>query len=72
MGERTRILIEGASRRGGGQLYGRCPYNRVVNFTPDAPLAPGSFAEVEIRAASPHSLVGEPIRATVPRELPLL
>lgn len=56
VGTRTRILIEGASRRGSGQLRGRDPYHRVVNLEADA--EPGSFLDVEIAEATPHSLIG--------------
>lgn len=65
VGERTEVLVEGASRRadkasGGVQLQGRDPYHRVVNFRAmggEAP-APGSLVRVEIVEATPHSLIG--------------
>jgi len=65
VGSRARVLVEGASRRGGGEagsaaLQGRDPYHRVVNFR--APLesapTPGSFSELSIVEATPHSLIG--------------
>jgi tRNA-2-methylthio-N6-dimethylallyladenosine synthase len=61
VGERTEILVEGPSRRGGGQLSGRDPYHRVVNLAVGAegPAAPGSLADVEIVEATPHSLIAE-------------
>jgi tRNA-2-methylthio-N6-dimethylallyladenosine synthase len=55
VGTRTRILIEGESRRGGGQLRGRDPYHRLVNVESDAET--GSFLDVEIAEATPHSLI---------------
>jgi len=62
VGERTEILIEGESRRGGGQLCGRDPWHRVVNLVrgegdsvPD--LRPGEIVGVEIVEATPHSLL---------------
>ena len=58
VGTRTRILVEGASRKGGQQLRGRDPYHRVVNVTADA--GPGDVLEVEIVEATPHSLIGVP------------
>jgi tRNA-2-methylthio-N6-dimethylallyladenosine synthase len=61
VGRATRILVEGPSRRAGGQLRGRDPYLRVVNIdpAPGAALAVGTFVDVDIVDATPHSLVGE-------------
>jgi tRNA-2-methylthio-N6-dimethylallyladenosine synthase len=61
VGERTEILVEGPSRRGGGQLSGRDPYHRVVNLAVgvESSATPGSLASVEIVEATPHSLIGE-------------
>jgi tRNA-2-methylthio-N6-dimethylallyladenosine synthase len=65
VGTRTRVLVEGASRRGGGEagvaaLQGRDPYHRVVNFRGalDFAPAPGTFVELAIVEATPHSLIG--------------
>ena len=65
VGERAEVLVEGASRRGaagaaGVPLQGRDPQHRVVNFRApaDAEPAPGSFVQVEIVEATPHSLIG--------------
>ena len=61
VGERVEVLIEGPSRRG-GQLAGRGPDNRVVNF--EGPVeATGSFAEVAITGYGPNSLTGELVRS---------
>jgi len=61
VGEETEVLVEGESRRRGGQLQGRDPYHRVVNL-------PGNLAECRIEVgdlvvariveATPHSLIG--------------
>jgi tRNA-2-methylthio-N6-dimethylallyladenosine synthase len=61
VGDPTRLLVEGASRRGGTQRSGRDPYHRVVNFaaTADGGPRPGSFADLVIVEATPHSLIGE-------------
>ena len=59
VGTRTRILVEGASRKGGEQLRGRDPYHRVVNVAAEA--VPGDLLEVEIVEATPHSLIGVPV-----------
>jgi tRNA-2-methylthio-N6-dimethylallyladenosine synthase len=58
VGERTEVLIEGGSRAGSGQLTGRCPRNRVVNFSASEPVAPGEIVAVDIRGCTPHSLLG--------------
>ena len=58
VGERAEVLVEGASRHGEGQLTGRCPEHRVVNFHATRPIALGSYAAVEITGYTPHSLLG--------------
>jgi tRNA-2-methylthio-N6-dimethylallyladenosine synthase len=67
VGAVVEILVEGESRRGGGQLRGRDPHHRLVNVDvqPDARSEespaprPGSLVAVEIVEATPHSLIGE-------------
>ena len=67
VGTRTEILIEGESRRGGGQLCGRDPFHRMVNLVSDeegsepAPQ-PGELIAVELVEATPHSLLARPCR----------
>ena len=64
VGTRTEILLEGESRRGGGQLCGRDPYHRIVNLVParageSQPMhSCGTRVGVEIVEATPHSLLG--------------
>jgi tRNA-2-methylthio-N6-dimethylallyladenosine synthase len=62
VGQPTRILVEGATRRGESQLRGRDPYHRVVNVAAPAagasPLA-GQMLDVDLVDATPHSLIGE-------------
>ena len=58
VGTVQRILVEGASRKDQGELFGRTANNRVVNFAGQPRLA-GQFVEVTITAALPHSLRGE-------------
>jgi tRNA-2-methylthio-N6-dimethylallyladenosine synthase len=71
IGERTTVLVEGPSRRGGGQWTGRCPQNRVVNFVSEEPVAPGTLLEVSIQDATPHSLLAAPHEAAEPQPLPM-
>jgi tRNA-2-methylthio-N6-dimethylallyladenosine synthase len=58
VGTRQKVLVHGASRRDAAELGGRASNNRVVNF-PGDPALVGSFVEVSITAALPHSLRGE-------------
>jgi len=59
VGTRQRILVEGVSKKDARELTGRTPNNRVVNF-PGGQRLVGHFIEVDITAALPHSLRGEP------------
>jgi tRNA-2-methylthio-N6-dimethylallyladenosine synthase len=58
VGSVQRVLVEGPSRRRAGELAGRTPNNRVVNFPGDASLV-DSFVEVRITGCAAHSLRGE-------------
>ncbi len=55
VGTRQRVLVEGRSKKDPQELSGRTENNRVVNFAGPARLI-GSFVDVEIDAALPHSL----------------
>ena len=57
VGTVLRVLVEGHARRNADELSGRTANNRVVNFAGPAHLI-GSFAEVTITQALPHSLRG--------------
>jgi tRNA-2-methylthio-N6-dimethylallyladenosine synthase len=52
------VLVEGPSRKGGGEFCGRTSSNRVVNF-PGHPRLVGQFVDVRITEALHHSLRGE-------------
>ncbi len=72
VGERTEVLVEGPSRRGGRQRSGRDPYHRVVNWEPADPEGgrAGRLVPLRLVEATPHSLIGEPLtgeRAVKPR-----
>jgi tRNA-2-methylthio-N6-dimethylallyladenosine synthase len=58
VGERTQVLVEGESRAGAGQQTGRCPRNRVVNFSASGPVRAGEIVAVDIQGCTPHSLLG--------------
>ena len=58
IGTRQRVLVTGPAARNARELAARTDNNRVVNFAGDAALT-GSFADVGITSAQPHSLRGE-------------
>ena len=58
VGTVQRVLVEGPSKKSAYELAGRTDNNRIVNFAGSQRLI-GSFAEVRITAALPHSLRGE-------------
>jgi tRNA-2-methylthio-N6-dimethylallyladenosine synthase len=58
VGTIQRVLVEGHARKDASELAGRTDNNRVVNFAGNERLV-GSFADVAITAALPHSLRGE-------------
>jgi len=57
VGTLQRVLVEGPARKGTGDVCGRTPDNRVVNFAGGPDLV-GRFADVRITAALPNSLRG--------------
>ncbi|MBY0398908.1 tRNA (N6-isopentenyl adenosine(37)-C2)-methylthiotransferase MiaB [Myxococcota bacterium] len=69
VGQITRVLVEGESRHGAGQLSGRDPHQRVVNLepAPGEPLLPGDLASVRIVEGTPHSLRGVALATESPR-----
>jgi len=61
LGKETEVLVEGESRRRGGQLQGRDPYHRVVNLPQDlagSRVEAGDLVVVRLVEATPHSLIG--------------
>ncbi|GAC1631842.1 MAG: tRNA (N6-isopentenyl adenosine(37)-C2)-methylthiotransferase MiaB [Nevskia sp.] len=63
VGSVQRVLVEGPSRRGGGQLTGKTPCNRSINFNGPARLI-GEFVDVRVSASLSNSLRGEVETAT--------
>ena len=58
IGKSERVLVTGHAVRSESELAGRTETNRVVNF-PGAASLVGTYADVRITAAQPHSLRGE-------------
>ena len=52
------VLVEGESKVGAGQMFGRSTWNRIVNFAGSAELA-GQLVSVKITKAFRNSLLGE-------------
>jgi tRNA-2-methylthio-N6-dimethylallyladenosine synthase len=67
VGTTQRVLVEGRAKKNAAELAGRTDNNRVVNFAgPDRLL--GTFVDVTIAQALPHSLRGR-VRAAEPAPL---
>jgi tRNA-2-methylthio-N6-dimethylallyladenosine synthase len=62
VGRVERVLVEGVSKRRGGELAGRTANNRTVNFPGPARFI-DRFADVRITSIASHSLRGEPVNA---------
>ncbi|HEY6897943.1 MAG TPA: tRNA (N6-isopentenyl adenosine(37)-C2)-methylthiotransferase MiaB [Rhodocyclaceae bacterium] len=58
VGSVQRVMVEGLSRKDAHEVAGRTDNNRVVNFVGNPRLI-GTFVDVRITAALPHSLRGE-------------
>jgi tRNA-2-methylthio-N6-dimethylallyladenosine synthase len=58
VGRTEAVLVEGASKRDGGELSGRTSNNRIVNFAAPQQII-GRFADVRVTEALPHSLRGQ-------------
>ena len=58
VGRVEEVLVEGPSKRDPAVLSGRTRQNKLVHFTPPAPLRTGSYASVEITRGAPHFLEG--------------
>jgi tRNA-2-methylthio-N6-dimethylallyladenosine synthase len=57
VGRTVDVLVEGASRRGAGQLFGRTGWNRIVNFQGGCELI-GTVVPVHISRAYRNSHLG--------------
>jgi tRNA-2-methylthio-N6-dimethylallyladenosine synthase len=58
IGTRQRVLVTGRATRNARELAARTDNNRVVNFAGDAALV-GTFVDLRVTSAQPHSLRGE-------------
>jgi len=58
VGRLEEIVVEGPSKRDPARLTGRTRQNKLVHFTPDGPLRPGTYATAEVVGAHMSSLDG--------------
>jgi len=58
LGQVRSVLVEGASRQGKGQLFGRTTWNRIVNFSGPAELI-GQLVPVRVTRSYRNSQLGE-------------
>lgn len=65
VGRLVPVLVEGESRQGGAQLFGRTDWNRIVNFEGDASLI-GTVLPVQLIEAQRNSHIGVLERSSVP------
>ncbi|MEN9437628.1 MAG: tRNA ((37)-C2)-methylthiotransferase MiaB [Pseudomonadota bacterium] len=65
LGTVQRILVEGASKRDGGELMGRTECNRVVNFVGQSRLV-GQLVDVMITETRSYTLRGEVVTQEAP------
>ena len=69
MGQEVEVLVEGPSRRGGGQISGRSPGNQVVNFQGQgSEMYPGDLVIVRVNHTGLHSMRGELVQAVEPAQ----
>ena len=58
VGQVLPVLVEGVSRQGGGQVFGRTTWNRIVNFRGERELI-GSLLPVKVLRSNRNSQTGE-------------
>jgi tRNA-2-methylthio-N6-dimethylallyladenosine synthase len=66
IGRVEEVLVEGPSKRDAAVTSGRTRQNKLVHFTPPAPLRAGAYATVEITGAAPHHLRGRFVEVVAP------
>ncbi len=66
IGRISPVLVEGESRQGGGQLFGRTSWNRIVNFQGDKSLI-GRLVSVRLVEAQKNSHIGEIVECDMKR-----
>lgn len=59
LGRWVEVLVEGPNRKRPGQWLGRTDTNKIVVFSPPAPLPAGAFVPVRVVEVTAHTLFGE-------------
>jgi len=59
VGRVEEVVVEGPSKRDPSVLSGRTTQNKLLHFTSERPLRPGTIATAEVTSAGPHFLRGE-------------
>ena len=57
VGREYPVLVEGAARRGGGQMTGKTPQFKTAFFPANDTVAPGDTVAVRVASATSHSLL---------------
>ncbi len=68
LGRTAEVLVEGPARRNSAQLFGKSAHFKSVVF-PDDGTPAGTLRRVRVVAATPITLIGEPVGATRPAPL---
>jgi tRNA-2-methylthio-N6-dimethylallyladenosine synthase len=68
IGQTVGVLCEGPSKTNRSRLMGRTRTNKIVLFEGNDDLA-GAFVDVQIERATGFSLYGQPVPASMPREI---
>jgi len=73
IGRVEEVLVEGPSKRDPGVVTGRTRQNKLVHFAPPPTGVPGAgaYADVRVREAAPHHLLGDLVRVTAPSRIRL-
>jgi tRNA-2-methylthio-N6-dimethylallyladenosine synthase len=59
IGRVEEVLVEGPSKKDAAITTGRTRQNKLIHFSSDRPLRPGTFVDVRVTNAAPHHLRGD-------------
>jgi tRNA-2-methylthio-N6-dimethylallyladenosine synthase len=64
VGRVEEVIVEGPSKKDPTVVTGRTGQNKLVHFASDAPLRPGTFADVLVTGSGAHHLLGDLVSVT--------
>jgi tRNA-2-methylthio-N6-dimethylallyladenosine synthase len=64
VGRVEEVIVEGPSKKDPTVVTGRTGQNKLVHFASDAPLRPGTFADVTVTGSGAHHLLGDLVSVT--------